>query len=161
MGLISLTHRGAHATGLLFVSPLFAVFAPDTVFAAAALALPLVGVAGAAISLRAGEARAHATASNPSILSAAPAAAAAAPAGISPTSSEPDDLGAARLRLLLDARDDLVQRGGLPVLDVHADLDDAGARRSRPSARTPGKPPPVSRTTRRDLARRLEARRGG
>lgn len=47
MGLISLTHRGAHATGLLFVSPLFAILAPGTVFAAAALALPLVGMAGA------------------------------------------------------------------------------------------------------------------
>lgn len=47
MGLISLTHRGAHATGLLFVSPLFAVLAPGTVFAAAAFALPVVGVAGA------------------------------------------------------------------------------------------------------------------
>jgi hypothetical protein len=49
MGLISLTHRGAHATGLLFVSPLFAIVAPRTVFAAAALALPLLGLAGAAV----------------------------------------------------------------------------------------------------------------
>jgi len=47
MGLISLTHRGAHATGLLFVSPLFAILAPGTVFAAAAVALPVVGLAGA------------------------------------------------------------------------------------------------------------------
>ncbi len=52
MGLISLTHRGAHATGLLFVSPLFAIFAPETVFAAAAIALPLVGIAGALVGLR-------------------------------------------------------------------------------------------------------------
>lgn len=52
MGLISLTHRGAHATGLLFVSPLFAILAPRTVFAGAALALPVVGLAGAAIGLR-------------------------------------------------------------------------------------------------------------
>jgi MFS family permease len=52
MGLISLTHRGAHATGLLFVSPLFALFAPETVFAAAAIALPLVGIGGALIALR-------------------------------------------------------------------------------------------------------------
>jgi len=52
MGLISLTHRGAHATGLLFVSPLFALLAPDTVFAAAALALPLVGIAGALTAAR-------------------------------------------------------------------------------------------------------------
>ena len=51
-GLISLVHRGAHATGLLFVAPLFAVVAPRTVFAAAALALPLVGLAGAAVAAR-------------------------------------------------------------------------------------------------------------
>ena len=51
MGLISLTHRGAHATGLLLVSPLFAVVAPRAVFVGAALALPLVGLTGAALSL--------------------------------------------------------------------------------------------------------------
>ncbi len=38
MGLISLVHRGAHATGLLFVSPLFAVLAPPTVFVGVAVA---------------------------------------------------------------------------------------------------------------------------
>jgi MFS transporter, DHA3 family, macrolide efflux protein len=65
VGLISLTHRGAHATGLLFVSPLFAVLAPDTVFAAAALALPLVGLTGAAVSFRADEARALGTVRSP------------------------------------------------------------------------------------------------
>jgi MFS transporter, DHA3 family, macrolide efflux protein len=59
-GLIALTHRGAHATGLLFVSPLFALVAPDTVFAAAALAIPLVGIAGA-LSARVVEARARGT----------------------------------------------------------------------------------------------------
>jgi MFS family permease len=64
MGLISLTHRGAHATGLLFVSPLFAILAPRTVFAGAALALPLVGLAGT-ITARAGEARAPVTARIP------------------------------------------------------------------------------------------------
>lgn len=52
MGLISLTHRGAHATGLLFVSPLFAVFTPRTVFAGSAIALPLVGILGALVGLR-------------------------------------------------------------------------------------------------------------
>jgi hypothetical protein len=52
MGLISLVHRSAHASGLLLVSPLFALLAPGTVFAAAALALPLVGVAGALVALR-------------------------------------------------------------------------------------------------------------
>ena len=53
MGLISLVHRGAHASGLLLVSPLFALLAPGTVFAAAAVALPLVGLLGALAALRA------------------------------------------------------------------------------------------------------------
>jgi hypothetical protein len=35
LGVISLTHRGAHATGLLLVSPLFAFVAPRAVFAGA------------------------------------------------------------------------------------------------------------------------------
>ncbi len=53
MGLISLVHRGAHATGLLLVAPLFAVLAPQNVFAVAAVALPVVGIAGAAVALSA------------------------------------------------------------------------------------------------------------
>ena len=63
LGLVSLTHRGAHATGLLFVSPLFAFVSPPAVFAAAALALPLVGLAGAAFAVtrRGGAAQAPAT----------------------------------------------------------------------------------------------------
>jgi hypothetical protein len=62
LGLISLTHRGAHATGLIFVSTLFAFVSPPTVFAGAAVALPLVGLVGAgfAVSRRGGEARGHA-----------------------------------------------------------------------------------------------------
>jgi len=51
VGLISLTHRGAHATGLLLVSPLFAFVAPRAVFVGAALALPVVGLVGAALSV--------------------------------------------------------------------------------------------------------------
>jgi MFS family permease len=51
LGLISLTHRGAHATGLLLVSPLFAFVEPRAVFAAAAIALPATGLAGVAIAL--------------------------------------------------------------------------------------------------------------
>jgi MFS family permease len=58
MGLISLVHRGAHATGLLLVSPLFAFVAAPDVFAAAAIAIPLTGLAGLAVSARAAEARA-------------------------------------------------------------------------------------------------------
>jgi hypothetical protein len=56
-GLVSLVHRGAHATGLLLVSPLFALTAPPAVFAAAAVAIPLVGLAGVLVSARATEAR--------------------------------------------------------------------------------------------------------
>jgi hypothetical protein len=52
-GLISLVHRGAHATGLLLVSPLFAVVAARGVFAGAALAIPLVGLLSAAVAARA------------------------------------------------------------------------------------------------------------
>ena len=59
MGLISLVHRGAHATGLILVAPLFAVVGPRSVFAGAGVALALVGLAGAAIP-RAAAARARA-----------------------------------------------------------------------------------------------------
>jgi len=52
-GLVSLVHRGAHATGLLLVSPLFAVVAAKSVFAGAALAIPLVGLLLAAAAARA------------------------------------------------------------------------------------------------------------
>ena len=65
MGLISLVHRGAHATGLLLVSPLFAFVAAPKVFAAAAVAIPLTGLAGLAVSARATEARARATSRTP------------------------------------------------------------------------------------------------
>jgi predicted MFS family arabinose efflux permease len=51
-GLISLVHRGAHATGLLLVSPIFAVVAARSVFAGAALAIPLIGLAAAALAAR-------------------------------------------------------------------------------------------------------------
>ena len=61
MGLVSLVHRGAHATGLLLVSPLFAFVAAPEVFAAAAIAIPLTGLAGLAFSARAAEAPAPAT----------------------------------------------------------------------------------------------------
>jgi MFS family permease len=44
VGLISLVHRGAHATGLILIGPLFAVAATQTVFWAAAISLPLVGL---------------------------------------------------------------------------------------------------------------------
>jgi MFS transporter, DHA3 family, macrolide efflux protein len=68
MGLISLVHRGAHATGLLLVAPLFAVLEPTAVFAAAALALPLVGLgcaAWAASTARGAAAPAPATGRSP------------------------------------------------------------------------------------------------
>jgi hypothetical protein len=65
MGLITLVHRGAHATGLLFVSPLFALVAARDVFAGAAIAAPLVGLAGALAAVRATRLRAARTAAAP------------------------------------------------------------------------------------------------
>jgi MFS transporter, DHA3 family, macrolide efflux protein len=58
LGLISLTHRGAHASGLILVSPLFAFVAARAVFGAAAVAVPLVGLVALAT---AGAARGRAT----------------------------------------------------------------------------------------------------
>jgi MFS family permease len=52
-GLISLVHRGAHASGLLLIAPLFAVLPARSVFAVAALAIPLVGLVSAAVAARA------------------------------------------------------------------------------------------------------------
>jgi MFS family permease len=46
MGVISLVHRGGHATGLLLIAPLFAIFAPPAIFAGAAIAIPLAGIVG-------------------------------------------------------------------------------------------------------------------
>jgi MFS family permease len=56
LGVISLTHRGAHATGLLLVSTLFAIVEPSAVFVAAALAIPASGLAGAAYAVTRGAA---------------------------------------------------------------------------------------------------------
>jgi MFS family permease len=50
IGVISLTHRGAHATGLLFVSPLFAFVAARAVFGASAIAVPVVGLTAAVVA---------------------------------------------------------------------------------------------------------------
>jgi hypothetical protein len=52
MGVISLVHRGAHATGLLLVAPFFVFTEPPAVFAVAAVAIPLTGL-GAAVAARA------------------------------------------------------------------------------------------------------------
>ena len=46
MGVISLVHRGGHATGLILMAPLFAIFAPPAIFAGAAVAIPLAGITG-------------------------------------------------------------------------------------------------------------------
>ncbi len=133
LGVISLTHRGAHATGLLLVAPLFAFAAAPAVFGAAAITVPLVGLASLAGASRGRQASSSLSsstceASNPSIRSAVPAAAAAAPAGISPTSSDPTTSAPRASASCAMRRDDLVQRRGLPVLDVHRDLDESRAR---------------------------------
>jgi MFS transporter, DHA3 family, macrolide efflux protein len=60
MGLISLVHRGAHATGLLFVAPLFALVEPGAVFGAAGLVIAATGLIGLAVARgRGAAARAH------------------------------------------------------------------------------------------------------
>jgi MFS transporter, DHA3 family, macrolide efflux protein len=63
LGLISFTHRGAHATGLILVSPLFAFVAARAVFGAAAVVVPLIGLVALllAANRRGGATRAHAT----------------------------------------------------------------------------------------------------
>jgi DHA3 family macrolide efflux protein-like MFS transporter len=53
LGVISLTHRGAHATGLMFIAPLFLLTSAPAVFGGAAIAVPLVGLIGLAIGARA------------------------------------------------------------------------------------------------------------
>jgi MFS transporter, DHA3 family, macrolide efflux protein len=66
MGLISLVHRGAHATGLIFVAPLFAFVAPGTVFGAAGVLIAAVGLMGAWLGRRReDEARARARRQSP------------------------------------------------------------------------------------------------
>ena len=57
LGLISLTHRGAHAVGLILVSPLFAVVTARAVFGASAIIVPLVGIVALSTATAA---RAHA-----------------------------------------------------------------------------------------------------
>jgi hypothetical protein len=62
LGVISFTHRGAHATGLILISPLFAFVAARAVFGAAAVVVPLVGLTPLFVATRrGGAARARAT----------------------------------------------------------------------------------------------------
>jgi hypothetical protein len=52
LGVISFVHRGSHATGLLLVAPLFAVAPARPLFAAAGVAVALVGLGGAFVAAR-------------------------------------------------------------------------------------------------------------
>jgi len=52
LGVISFVHRGAHATGLLLVAPLFAVAAARPLFGVAACLTAAVGLAGALLGVR-------------------------------------------------------------------------------------------------------------
>lgn len=52
LGVISFVHRGAHATGLLLVAPIFAIAAARPIFGVAAVAVAIVGLAGAAVAAR-------------------------------------------------------------------------------------------------------------
>lgn len=53
LGVIGLTHRGAHATALLFIAPLFVVATAPDVFAGVAIAAPLAALIGLAVVARA------------------------------------------------------------------------------------------------------------
>ncbi len=53
LGVIGLTHRGAHATALLFVAPLFVVASAPGVFGGIAVAAPLAALIGLAAAARA------------------------------------------------------------------------------------------------------------
>ena len=57
LGVISFVHRGSHATGLLLVSPIFAVAAARPIFVVAAFAVAAVGLGGAALASRLGQPR--------------------------------------------------------------------------------------------------------
>jgi hypothetical protein len=52
IGVISFVHRGSHATGLLLVSPVFAVAGARPIFAVAAVAIAGTAVAGIAVAAR-------------------------------------------------------------------------------------------------------------
>jgi hypothetical protein len=52
LGVISFVHRGAHATGLLLIAPLFAFAGTQTLFGILAVATMAVGVAGALLATR-------------------------------------------------------------------------------------------------------------
>ncbi len=54
LGLISFVHRGAHAAGLLLVSPIFAIADARPIFGVAAVAVALVGLGGALVAARLG-----------------------------------------------------------------------------------------------------------
>jgi MFS family permease len=52
LGVISFVHRGSHATGLLLVSPIFAIAAARPIFGSSSVALAAVGIGGAALAAR-------------------------------------------------------------------------------------------------------------
>ena len=155
-GLISLTHRGAHATGLLLVAPLFAVVAPPTVFAAAALALPLVGARRDRAQARAAAARAPAT--SRSRRSAAPRPRRLRPRPRASARRAPTRRPRRRVpRASCSTRATISCSAAASQSSTFMLTWTRPARgSSSPSARTPGKPPPRLADERRDLPRRLE-----
>ena len=158
MGLISLVHRGAHATGLLLRLTALRGRARAGRLRGRGDRDPADGLGRARVQCSSNRSSSTRDESNPSILSIAPAAAAAAPAGMSPTSSAPTTVAPREERLLLDARDDVVQRGRLPVLDVHAHLDEPRARQVEPERAHAREAAAASRGRARPLRARPRAR---
>jgi MFS family permease len=54
LGLISFVHRGSHATGLLLISPIFAVASTRPIFAVSAVGLAAIALAGPLVASRLG-----------------------------------------------------------------------------------------------------------
>ena len=141
MGVISLVHRGAHATGLLLIAPLFAVVEPEYVFATPRCRSRSSRSRCAAWALTTpSRSRSSSTrdGSNPSILSTAPAAPDGGPAGISPTSSDPATSiprASASSTILATIS---CERRRLPVGHVHAHLDEPRAWKVEPEGADAG-----------------------
>ena len=158
LGVISLTHRGAHATGLLLVSPLFA-------FVARTRSVRRGGDRGAARRARRARRRDARDQSSSSLTSSTCARVEPVDpqqrtrrGGGCACRHQADELGPHHLRptrrgLRLDAADDLVQRGCLPVLDVHRDLDDTRARQIETERANAGEAAPALAHDARDLPR--------
>ena len=150
MGLIGLVHRGAHATGLIFVSPLFAFFSPEADLRRGGPCRPAHRHRRSRLRPRAQSSRRRSSStwreSKPSILSRLPAASTAAPAGIRPTSSLPATSAPRASTSATIVATIVCRAAASQSVTFMLTCTSPAFGRSSPSARTPGKPPSRSRT---------------